>query len=242
MDSRLPYAYAWVLLPIRHVRMAEGVIRHSRLRRENKLRSFNEFRQTAGLYDCRITGLFVTFPQISRWGAQVMRHFASSHIQPFAPSPACLVVPVREVSAVPSLPHTRRFAAACAFCWRPRRVAPVEAPAQVRASRGHTSACVLGRGSVASVGRPLLLGRLAGVTQVRRVPSSAHHCRRIASADSCATRVVCDGGVFAPRIQVASSALALARVVPVSPVNRSAPTHRSSGAAPKAAQPAQLKR
>jgi hypothetical protein len=67
MDSRLPYAYAWVLLPIRHVRMAEGVIRHSRLRRENKLRSFNNFRQTARLCDCRITRLFVTFPQISRY-------------------------------------------------------------------------------------------------------------------------------------------------------------------------------
>ena len=183
-----------------------------------------------------------TAPELERWGAESMRHFASSHLQPLALSPMHLVLPVRKVGALPSLPHTRRFAAACASCWRPRRVAPIEAPAQVRASRGNTSACVLGRGSVASVARPLLLGRLAGVTQVRRVPSSAHHCRRIASADSCATRVVCDGGDFAPRIQVASSALALARVVPVSPVNRSAPTHRSSGAAPKAAQPAQLKR
>ena len=185
--------------------------------------------------------LKILFLQL-RWGAESMRHFASSHIQPFALSPMRLVLPVRKVGALPSLPHTRRFATACASCWRPRRVAPVEAPAQVRASRGHTSACVLGRGSVASVGRPLLLGRLAGVTQVRRVPSSAHRGRRIASADSCATRVACDGRAFASRIRIAHSAPAPAHVVPASPVNRSAPTHRSSGAAPKAAQPAQLKR
>jgi len=179
---------------------------------------------------------------VRRWGAQGMRHFTTSHLQPLTLLPMRLVLSVRKVGALPSLPHTRRFAAACASCWRPRRVAPIEAPAQVRASRGQTSACVVGRESVASVGRPLLLGRFARVTQVRRVPSSTHHSRRIASADSCATRVACGGGDFAPRIQVASSALALARVVPASPVNRSAPTHRSSGAAPKAAQPAQLKR
>ena len=130
-----------------------------------------------------------------------MRHFTSSHIQPFAPSPACLVVPVREVSAVPSLPHTRRFAAAC----------------------------VGGHGSVVSLGRPLLLGRLARVTQIRRVPSSAHRGRRIASADSCATRVGCGGFAFVSRIRIAHSAPALAPVVPASPVNRSAPTHRSRG-------------
>ena len=164
-----------------------------------------------------------------RWGAQVMRHFASSHIQPFAPSPACLVVPVREVSAVPSLPHTRRFAAACASLWRPLRGAPLEASAQVRASRGQASACVGGHGSVVSLGRPLLRGRLARVTRIRRVPSSAHRGRRIASADSCATRVACDGRAFVSRIRIAHSALALAPVVPASPVNRSAPTHRSRG-------------
>jgi hypothetical protein len=179
---------------------------------------------------------------LARWGAESMRHSAPSHLQPLALSPMRLVLPVRKVSALPSFANTRRFAAARAFCWRPLRVAPVEAPARGRASRGQASACVAGCGSVVSLGRPLLLGRFARVTQIRRVPSSAHRCRRIASADSCATRVVCDGGDFAPRIQVASSALALARVVPVSPVNRSAPTHRSSGAAPKAAQPAQLKR
>ena len=164
----------------------------------------------------------------TRWGAQGMRQFAPSHLQPLALSPMRLVLPVRKVSALPSFANTRRFAAACASFWHLLRVAPIECPVQVRASRGHTSACVLGRGSVASVGRPLLLGRLAGVTQVRRVPSSAHRGRRIASADSCATRVACGGGDFAPRIQVASSALALARVVPVSPVNRSAPTRRST--------------
>jgi hypothetical protein len=179
---------------------------------------------------------------LPRWGAQGMRQFAPSHLQPLALSPMRLVLPVRKVGALPSLPHTRQFATACAFCWRPRRVAPVEAPAQVRATRGNTSACVLGRGSVASVARPLLLGRLAGVTQVRRVPSSAHRGRRIASADSCATRVVCGGRAFVSRFRSTPSALALARLVPASPVNRSAPTHRSSGAAPKAAQPAQLKR
>jgi hypothetical protein len=157
-----------------------------------------------------------------------MRQFAPSHLQPLALSPMRLVLPVRKVSALPSFANTRRFAAACAFCWRPRRVAPVEAPAQVRASRGHTSACVLGRGSVASVGRPLLLGRLPRVAFIRRVSLSARHGHRIASADSCATRVVCGGHAFASCIQVASSALALARVVPVSPVNRSAPTRRST--------------
>jgi hypothetical protein len=140
-----------------------------------------------------------------------------------------LVLPVRKVSAVPSFPHTRRFAAACASCWRPLRGAPLEASAQVRASRGQTSACVVGRGAIASVGRPLLLGRLARVTQIRRVPSSAHRGRRIASADSCATRVACGGFAFASRIRIAHSALALAPVVPASPVNRSAPTHRSRG-------------
>jgi hypothetical protein len=164
-----------------------------------------------------------------RWGAESMRHFASSHIQPFAPSPACLVVPVREVSAVPSFPRTRRFAAACASCWRPLRGAPLEASAQVRPSRGQTSACVVGRGAIASVGRPLLLGRLARVTRIRRVPSSAHRGRRIASADSCATRVACGGFAFASRIRIAHSAPAPAHVVPASPVNRSAPTHRSRG-------------
>jgi hypothetical protein len=168
-------------------------------------------------------------PELRRWGAESMRHFASSHIQPFAPSPACLVVPVREVSAVPSLPHTRRFAAACASFWRPLRGAPLEASAQVRASRGQASACVGGHGSVVSLGRPLLLGRLARVTRIRRVPSSAHRGRRIASADSCATRVACGGFAFASRIRIAHSALAPAHVVPASPVNRSAPTHRSRG-------------
>jgi hypothetical protein len=166
---------------------------------------------------------------VERWGAESMRHFASSHIQPFAPSPACLVVPVREVSAVPSFPRTRRFAAACASCWRPLRGAPLEASAQVRASRGQASACVGGHGSVVSLGRPLLLGRHARVTRIRRVPSSAHRGRRIASADSCATRVACGGFAFASRIRIAHSALALAHVVPASPVNRSAPTHRSRG-------------
>jgi hypothetical protein len=168
-------------------------------------------------------------PELKRWGAESMRHFASSHIQPFAPSPACLVVPVREVSAVPSLPHTRRFAAACASFWRPLRGAPLEASAQVRASRGQASACVGGHGSVVSLGRPLLLGRLARVTRIRRVPSSAHRGRRIASADSCATRVACGGRAFASRIRIAHSAPAPAHVVPASPVNRSAPTHRSRG-------------
>jgi hypothetical protein len=168
-------------------------------------------------------------PELKRWGAESMRHFASSHIQPFAPSPACLVVPVREVSAVPSLPHTRRFAAACASLWRPLRGAPLEASAQVRASRGQASACVGGHGSVVSLGRPLLLGRLARVTRIRRVPSSAHRGRRIASADSCATRVGCGGFAFASRIRIAHSALAPAPVVPASLVNRSAPTHRSRG-------------
>ena len=164
-----------------------------------------------------------------RWGAQVMRHFASSHIQPLALSSEHLVLPVRKVSAVPSFPSTRRFAAASASCWRPRRGAPLEASAQVRASRGQASACVGGHGSVVSLGRPLLLGRLARVTRIRRVPSSAHRGRRIASADSCATRVACDGRAFASRIRIAHSALALAPVVPASPVNRSAPTHRSRG-------------
>jgi hypothetical protein len=165
---------------------------------------------------------------VRRWGAESMRHFASSQIQPFTPSPMRLVLPLRKVSALPSLPHARRFASACASCWRPLRGAPLEASAQVRASRGQTSACVVGRGAIASVGRPLLLGRLARATQIRRVPSSAHRGRRIASADSCATRVACDGRAFASRIRIAHSALALAPVVPASPVNRSAPTHRSS--------------
>ena len=164
-----------------------------------------------------------------RWGAQVMRHFASSHIQPFALSPMRLVLPVRKVSAVPSFPRTRRFAAASASCWRPLRGAPLEASAQVRASRGQASACVGGHGSVVSLGRPLLLGRLARVTRIRRVPSSAHRGRRIASADSCATRVACGGFAFASRIRIAHSAPAPAPVVPASPVNRSAPTHRSRG-------------
>jgi hypothetical protein len=163
-----------------------------------------------------------------RWGAQGMRQFAPSHLQPLALSPMRLVLPVRKVSALPSFANTRRFAAACASFWRLLRVAPIESPVQVRASRGHTSACVLGRGSVASVARPLLLGRLAGVTQVRRVPSSAHHCRRIASADSCATRVVCGGRAFVSRFHGVESALAPAPMVPASPVNRSAPTRRST--------------
>ena len=158
-----------------------------------------------------------------------MRHFASSHIQPLALSSEHLVLPVRKVSAVPSFPSTRRFAAASASCWRPRRGAPLEASAQVRPSRGQTSACVVGRGAIASVGRPLLLGRLARVTRIRRVPSSAHRGRRIASADSCATRVACGGFAFASRIRIAHSAPAPAHVVPASPVNRSAPTHRSRG-------------
>jgi hypothetical protein len=157
-----------------------------------------------------------------------MRHFASSHLQPLALSSAHLVLPLRKVSAVPSLPHTRRFAAACASCWRPLRGAPLEASAQVRASQGQTSARVVGCGSVASVGRPLLLGRFARVTQVRRVPSSAHRGRRIASADSCATRVACGGRAFASPFRIAHSALALAPVVPASLVNRSAPTRRST--------------
>ena len=140
-----------------------------------------------------------------------------------------VVLPVRKVSAVPSFPSTRRFAAASASLWRPRRGAPLEASAQVSASRGQASACVGGHGSVVSLGRPLLLGRLARVTRIRRVPSSAHRGRRIASADSCATRVGCDGRAFASRIRIAHSALALAPVVPASPVNRSAPTHRSRG-------------
>jgi hypothetical protein len=168
-------------------------------------------------------------PELGRWGAESMRHFASSHIQPLALSSEHLVLPVRKVSAVPSFPSTRRFAAASASCWRPRRGAPLEASAQVRPSRGQTSACVVGRGAIASVGRPLLRGRLARVTQIRRVPSSAHRGRRIASADSCATRVGCGGFAFASRIRIAHSALALAPVVPASPVNRSAPTHRSRG-------------
>ena len=168
-------------------------------------------------------------PELKRWGAESMRHFASSHIQPFALSPMRLVLPVRKVSAVPSFPRTRRFASACASCWRPLRGASLEASAQVRASRGQTSACVVGRGAIASVGRPLLLGRLARVTQIRRVPSSAHRGRRIASADSCATRVACGGFAFASCIRIAHSAPAPAPVVPASPVNRSAPTHRSRG-------------
>ncbi len=158
-----------------------------------------------------------------------MWHFTSSHLQPFALSPTRLVLPVRKVSAVPSLPSTRRFATACASCWRPLRGASLEASAQVRASRGPTSACVVGRGSIASVGRPLLLGRLARVTQIRRVLSSAHRGRRSASADSGATRVACDGCAFVSRLSIAHSALALALVVPASPVNHSAPTHRSRG-------------
>ncbi len=129
-----------------------------------------------------------------------MRQSAPSHLQPLALSPMRLVLPVRKVGSLPSFANTRRFAAARAFCWRPLRVAPVEAPARGRASRGQASACVAGCGSVVSLGRPLLLGRFARVTQIRRVPSSAHRCRRIASADSCATQVVCDGGDFASRI------------------------------------------
>jgi hypothetical protein len=106
----------------------------------------------------------------ARWGAESMRHFASSHIQPFALSPMRLVLPLRKVSALPSLPHARRFASACASCWRPLRGAPLEVSAQVRASRGQASACVGGHGSVVSLGRPLLLGRLARAKQIRRVP------------------------------------------------------------------------
>ena len=160
-----------------------------------------------------------------------MRHFASSHIQPLALSSEHLVLPVRKVSAVPSFPSTRRFAAASASCWRPRRGAPLEASAQVRPSRGQTSACVVGCGSIASVGRPLLLGRLPRIAFIRRVSLSARHGHRIASADSCATRVVCGGGGFASRLPGARSSLVWARLQPASPVSFSAPTHPSTGRA-----------
>jgi hypothetical protein len=167
----------------------------------------------------------------TRWGAQGMRQFAPSHLQPLALSPMRLVLPVRKVGALPSLRHTRRFATACASFWRPLRWAPLEASAQVRASRGQTSACVVGCGSIASVGRPLLLDRLPRVAFIRRVSLSARHGHRIASADSCATRVVCGGGGFASRLPGARSGLVWARLQPASPVSFSAPTHPSTGRA-----------
>ena len=157
-----------------------------------------------------------------------MRHFASSHLQPFALSPTHLALPVGRVSSVPSFTCAPWFAAACAPWWRLLPGAPVEAAEFVAASRGTASANVVCHGSVVPFGRPLLLRRLARVTQVRRVPSSAHRGRRIASADSCATRVVCGGRAFVSRFRSTPSALALAPMVPASPVSRSAPTRRST--------------
>ncbi|MBP9229866.1 MAG: hypothetical protein KBF41_17540, partial [Azonexus sp.] len=84
---------------------------------------------------------------------------------------------------------------------------------------------------IASVGRPLLLGRLPRIAFIRRVSLSARHGHRIASADSCATRVVCGGGGFASRLPGARSSLVWARLQPASPVSFSAPTHPSTGRA-----------
>ncbi len=170
-------------------------------------------------------------PELVRWGAQGMRQFAPSHLQPLALSPMRLVLPVSRESSVPSFSCAPWFAAACAPWWRSLPGAPVKAAEFVAASRGSASGCHRANGSVTSFGRPLLLGRLARVAQSRRVPSSAHRGRRIASADSCATGVACGGGGFVSRFRSALSALASARIQPALPVNPSAPTPPSTGRA-----------
>jgi hypothetical protein len=73
------------------------------------------------------------------------------------------------------------------------------------------------------------LAQTTPIALARRGRSSAPCGRRVASADSCATRVVCEGRAFASRFSIAHSALAPVRVVAASPVNRSAPTTPSTG-------------
>lgn len=164
-----------------------------------------------------------------RWGAESMGHIASSHLQPLAQSPSHLVLPLRKVGSVPSFSCAQWFAAAFAPRWRSLPGAPVEAAEFVAASRSSASGCHGANGSVVSFGRPLLLGRLARVAQIRRVPSSARRGRRSASADFHSTGVACGGGGFVSRLHAASSALAPARIQPALPVNRSAPTPPSTG-------------
>lgn len=149
-----------------------------------------------------------------RWAAEVMRPSAPSHILPSVSSRSRLVLPVSAPWVVPSLPFSVRAAAACPGT----------------------------HGDLVAIARPLSLGRVARVTLVRHVSSSARRGRRSASADFHANGVACGGGGFASRHHSAAAALVPARIPPGSRVNRSGPTHRSRGSAPKAAQPPQLKR
>lgn len=171
-----------------------------------------------------------------------MRHFTPSHHLPSVLLRVPLVSLVSTVRIVPSLPLSVRAAAARVPCLRLASGGPFVAPALVPALPPQASAWSGSRGYRVAFTRPLSLGRAVRVTLVRRVSSSARRGRRSASANFHATGVACGGGGFACVGRGAASALALARIPPASRVNRSGPTHRSRGAAPKAAQPPQLTR
>ena len=94
---------------------------------------------------------------------------------------------------VPSVPLAVCALVARVSCFRLASVGPFVVPALVPALPPQASASPGSNGYAAALGRPLSLGRAAGVALVRRVSSSARRGRRIASADFHSTGVACGG-------------------------------------------------
>jgi len=164
---------------------------------------------TAYLMDC-----FPSFRRSTlRWASKGMCHFVRSHVSPSVPARVPAVAPVSARRVVPAVALAVRAAAARVLCFRLASGGPVVASAFVPVLPPQASACPGGRGFAFSFGRPLSLGRAAGVTLVRRVSSSARRGCRIASADFHSTGVACSVGGIASRGHCAAAAPALAHIL-----------------------------
>ncbi len=166
--------------------------------------------------------------EFKRWASKVMHHFVRFHVLPSVPSRLPAVASVSARRAVPSLLLAVRAAAARVLCFRLASGGPFVAPAVLPVSRPQASASPGSNGYAATLGRPLSLGRAAGVALVRRVSSSARRGRRVASADFHSTGVACGVGGFVSRRHCGSSALALARFLGAPRVQPRGPTRRST--------------
>ena len=165
---------------------------------------------------------------LGRWASKVMRHCVPFHFVPSVPSRLPVVAPVSAHRFIPSVALAVRAAAARVLCFRLASGGPIEAPALVPVLPPQASACPGTHGSAFTFGRPLSLGRAAGVALAGRVPSSARRGCRIASADFHSTGVACGVGGFVSRLHRGSSALALARSACALRAQPRGPTRRST--------------
>ena len=157
-----------------------------------------------------------------------MHHFVRFHVLSSVPSRLPAVVPVSGCRAVPSLALAVRALVARVLCFRLASGGPFVAPAFLPVSPPQASAVPGCHGAALAFGRPLSLGRAAGVALVRRFSSSARRGRRIASADFHSTGVACGGSGFVFRHHRGSSALALARFLGAPCAQPRGPTRRST--------------